>query len=85
VIWSDRAQAVPEMNIQPHFELAGQLFSRLDVTTRTAAGIGVPTGLILVRSWQGSHNRKEAMILEDLGVATQALPETVLRPVGVNS
>ena len=76
---------MPEMNIQPDLELAAQLFSQLDVATRSDAGIGVPTGMILVRNQHGSHNPKEAMILEDFGVATQALLGTVLRLVGVNS
>jgi len=76
---------MPEMNIQPDLELAAQLFSRLDVATRSDAWIGVPTGMILVRNRHGSHNPKEAMILEDFGVAIQALLGTVLRLVGVNS
>jgi hypothetical protein len=73
------------MNIQPHLEIAAQLFTQLDGATRTAAGIGVPTGMILVRNPHGRHNPKEAMTLEDFGVATQALLGTVLRVVGVNS
>jgi N-carbamoyl-L-amino-acid hydrolase len=74
------AQAAERLGHAPH-----PLASPASHDAANFAAAGVPTGMLLVRNRNGSHNPKEAMEVDDLMAATAVLASWLAEQDGVTT